>query len=94
MSSDNPQQRMTWLPMASNKTTLETDSAAQPASTEAKCSLCGHPFVRSESRAFPFCSRRCQQIDLGQWLDERLGLPIEGQEEGEFSGFEPPEDTV
>lgn len=55
--------------------------------TEARCSLCGHPFLRAESKAFPFCSTRCQQIDLGQWLDEKLGLPIEGQEEQEFTGF-------
>lgn len=25
----------------------------------------------------PFCSERCQRIDLGRWLDERYGLPYE-----------------
>ncbi len=27
----------------------------------------------------PFCSRRCQQIDLGMWLNESYGLPHEGE---------------
>ena len=26
----------------------------------------------------PFCSRRCQQIDLGMWLTESYGIPYEG----------------
>lgn len=30
---------------------------------------------RGENRAFPFCSDRCQTIDLGRWLDERYRIP-------------------
>jgi endogenous inhibitor of DNA gyrase (YacG/DUF329 family) len=30
---------------------------------------------RTENRAFPFCSERCQTIDLGHWLDERYRVP-------------------
>ena len=41
-----------------------------------KCSMCGKPYGRSTSRFVPFCSRRCQQLDLGNWLDERYGLPV------------------
>lgn len=26
----------------------------------------------------PFCSKRCQQIDLGNWLTEGYGIPYEG----------------
>jgi len=26
----------------------------------------------------PFCSKRCQQIDLGKWLTEGYGIPYEG----------------
>jgi endogenous inhibitor of DNA gyrase (YacG/DUF329 family) len=26
----------------------------------------------------PFCSKRCQQIDLGMWLTESYGFPYEG----------------
>lgn len=25
----------------------------------------------------PFCSERCRQIDLGRWLGEEYGLPLE-----------------
>lgn len=43
------------------------------------CPTCGKP-VRWEqdSRYRPFCSERCQLIDLGDWLGERHR--IEGQE--------------
>lgn len=29
----------------------------------------------------PFCSSRCQQIDLGRWFSEDIGLPIEPEDE-------------
>lgn len=32
-----------------------------------KCPVCGKP---TEQRYRPFCSQRCQQIDLGRWLGE------------------------
>jgi endogenous inhibitor of DNA gyrase (YacG/DUF329 family) len=46
----------------------------------ARCSLCGKWFNPEESSALPFCSLRCKQMDLGRWLDERYGLPCEGEE--------------
>ncbi len=46
-----------------------------------RCSLCSQEFRRDESPVFPFCSVRCQQIDLGHWLDEDFGLPIAGSED-------------
>ncbi|MEM9412832.1 MAG: DNA gyrase inhibitor YacG [Planctomycetota bacterium] len=42
-----------------------------------KCSLCGKSFDRNESKSMPFCSPRCKQIDLGNWLNESYGLPVE-----------------
>jgi uncharacterized protein len=44
---------------------------------ELRCPVCDHPFDTEKSPALPFCSERCQQIDLGRWLDERHGLPYE-----------------
>ncbi len=38
----------------------------------------------------PFCSSRCQQIDLGRWFNESYGFPYEGEGRGE--GFEPTDD--
>ncbi|QDT05787.1 DNA gyrase inhibitor YacG [Rubripirellula lacrimiformis] len=31
-----------------------------------------------ESPTPPFCSERCQLIDLGRWLDEDISVPHEG----------------
>jgi hypothetical protein len=40
------------------------------------CPVCGKPAPRPVAGAtaespFPFCTRRCRTIDLGNWLDER-----------------------
>jgi endogenous inhibitor of DNA gyrase (YacG/DUF329 family) len=29
----------------------------------------------------PFCSVRCQQIDLGRWFNEEIGVPLEPEDE-------------
>jgi len=36
--------------------------------------------VEPEGTVFPFCSPRCQRIDLGRWLDGdyRIEVPVEG----------------
>lgn len=35
-----------------------------------QCPICQAPCPpRAENKAFPFCSHRCQLIDLGHWLD-------------------------
>jgi endogenous inhibitor of DNA gyrase (YacG/DUF329 family) len=39
----------------------------------AACPICKRTVERpqrSEKGAFPFCSPRCKQVDLGQWLEE------------------------
>jgi endogenous inhibitor of DNA gyrase (YacG/DUF329 family) len=41
-----------------------------------RCPTCGRNFDPDASQAMPFCSPRCKQIDLGRWLDERIGLPV------------------
>jgi hypothetical protein len=32
-----------------------------------RCPICGHAVTDKLTR--PFCSQRCRQIDLGEWLD-------------------------
>lgn len=49
-----------------------------PKLTPMKCSTCGQKFFLQLSPTPPFCSTRCQQIDLGRWLDESIGVPFEG----------------
>jgi endogenous inhibitor of DNA gyrase (YacG/DUF329 family) len=37
----------------------------------ATCPICGKPAAaRAENPSSPFCSARCKQVDLGQWLNE------------------------
>lgn len=36
-----------------------------------KCPICGKP---AEVKYRPFCSQRCQQIDLGKWLGENYRI--------------------
>jgi hypothetical protein len=43
--------------------------------TTLRCPTCGVTFDASHIGTRPFCSKRCQQIDLGRWLGEQMGLP-------------------
>jgi uncharacterized protein len=38
------------------------------------CPICGKP---TEQHVRPFCSKRCQQIDLGRWLSGAYAIPVE-----------------
>lgn len=44
--------------------------------TIVKCPQCSLPIVWGEISPFrPFCSKRCQLIDLGEWVDEEKRIP-------------------
>ena len=47
-----------------------------------QCPTCGHRVDLQKTPAPPFCSARCQTIDLGRWLDEEIGVPFEVDKEG------------
>jgi len=36
--------------------------------------------VKEGNKVFPFCSERCQLVDLGRWLSEEYRIPIESEE--------------
>jgi uncharacterized protein len=42
-----------------------------------RCPICERQFDPAASRAMPFCSDRCRQIDLGRWLREVYAVPVE-----------------
>lgn len=47
--------------------------------TTVNCPTCDAPVVWNEKSAFrPFCSKRCQLIDLGEWADEEKRIPSSG----------------
>ncbi len=50
--------------------------------TALTCATCGRRFFIDETQVPPFCSERCQMIDLGRWLDEGIGVPFESDPEG------------
>lgn len=52
-----------------------------------RCPICEKQFDPATSEAMPFCSRRCQQIDLGRWLREVYSVPVQRNLEDE----EPPD---
>lgn len=51
-------------------------SLSQP--SQRKCSYCGETFTLVDANLLPFCSRRCKEVDLANWLTESYGLPFEG----------------
>ncbi len=40
-----------------------------------RCPICKSEHTPVGSRLGPFCSERCQMIDLGQWLGEEYRVP-------------------
>jgi len=48
-----------------------------------RCPICGREFQAEQGSAMPFCSPRCRMIDLGRWLDEKYGLPIDSESKEE-----------
>jgi len=46
-----------------------------------RCPACGELFDPLITAVMPFCSERCQQIDLGCWFNEEIGLPVEPEDE-------------
>ena len=46
-----------------------------------RCPICRAVFDAEHSKALPFCSSRCRQIDLNRWLGEEYSLPVETEEE-------------
>ena len=48
-----------------------------------RCPICERQFDPLGSMAMPFCSPRCQQIDLGRWLGEKYSVPVEPSDDDE-----------
>jgi endogenous inhibitor of DNA gyrase (YacG/DUF329 family) len=50
-----------------------------------KCPICGRPATRE---AYPFCSKRCADIDLNRWLSGAYAIPGEAVESRAKDGDE------
>jgi hypothetical protein len=59
----------------------DQESEPKPAeqfSKEGRCPRCGKSFKYRSAAAhkpFPFCSPRCREVDLGNWLTGRYVIP-------------------
>ena len=58
--------------------------------SQVQCPTCRKPVEWSEKSPFrPFCSKRCQLIDLGEWANEEKRIPAQNQDpDGGNSAFE------
>lgn len=57
---------------------MKKDPSTQKARKTVRCPQCGQPAVfSSENPSRPFCSERCQLLDLGQWADESYRVPAQ-----------------
>jgi len=43
------------------------------------CPTCKKPSRKEGNKLYPFCSERCQLVDLGRWLDEEYRIPDSGE---------------
>ncbi len=43
------------------------------------CPTCGTRFSMEQTKVPPFCSERCQMVDLGRWLNEEISVPFENE---------------
>lgn len=45
------------------------------------CPICGKPTTWKDNPNRPFCSEKCQMIDLGNWVTENYRVPVTTPEE-------------
>ena len=48
-----------------------------------KCPRCGKETEFTGNPFRPFCSKRCKQIDLGNWISENYKIPEKNKDENE-----------
>ncbi|MEK7748350.1 MAG: DNA gyrase inhibitor YacG [Nitrospirota bacterium] len=44
------------------------------------CPICKDQTTREENPQFPFCGKRCKEIDLGLWVMEAYRVPARPEE--------------
>jgi uncharacterized protein len=50
--------------------------------TKASCPACRGEAVKEGNKVWPFCSARCQWVDMGRWLNEEYRVPEEPDASG------------
>lgn len=61
--------------MSDDTDTPRPDDSTQ--TTQHTCPVCEREVApRDDNPRFPFCSKRCKQVDLGRWLNEEVSIPM------------------
>ncbi|KQZ79064.1 zinc-binding protein [Mesorhizobium sp. Root157] len=66
--------------------TADNKSAVTPLRPKRPCPECGRPSARD---TYPFCSKRCKDVDLGRWLKGAYVIPARDDEEEAEDGPPP-----
>ena len=66
------------------KASSEPPRTGGPSQRNLCCPVC-RASVEPAAKTFPFCSKRCRLVDLGQWLDGKYRIE-EGTEEQRHEG--------
>ncbi len=53
-----------------------------------KCPICQKKFDPNKSEDKPFCSERCKELDLGNWLSEGYTIPAVELDDEEVTELE------
>jgi uncharacterized protein len=53
-----------------------------------RCPTCKGTAQKDGNKMFPFCSERCQLVDLGRWLHEEYRVPGEPADPEELAQLE------
>ena len=48
-----------------------------------RCPTCKREATKDGNKFYPFCTERCQLVDLGRWLEEEYRIPAEPVDGGE-----------
>ncbi|SHF03980.1 hypothetical protein SAMN02745157_1495 [Kaistia soli DSM 19436] len=66
--------------MTDDKTTPARAADILPLRPRRPCPICGKD---SQRDAYPFCSKRCKDIDLNSWLSGRYAIPAVESEDSD-----------
>jgi uncharacterized protein len=58
--------------VSGSKKTNATSAEVVPLRPSRKCPICGKDAARA---TYPFCSKRCAEIDLSRWLSGSYAIP-------------------
>ena len=59
------------------------DNKVTPLRPKRACPECGKPSARD---TYPFCSKRCKDVDLNRWLSGSYAIPVTEAEENTQDG--------